>query len=119
MSHEARTPKFQTFRGPVAKRGHMYCRGFAPAGTLQHKNGASENLSVDRSKGPKTEKIQSRLNQAPKRGINIKNFVRNPLLDPPLQGTRDPTNASCLGPLFPSKYRKKPKHKEFLRGGGS
>ena len=36
---------------------------------------------------------------------------------PDSHGTPDPANSLCLGPLFPSKYRKKGLHKEF-RGGG-
>ena len=52
-----------------------------------------------------------------KKGINIKNLGRKPpLLDPPPQGTPDPANSLCLGPLFPSQYRKKVYIKNF--GGG-
>ena len=56
-------------------------------------------------------------NQEPKKGIYIKNFVRSP---PPKtsQGTPDPANSLCLGPISPSKYRKKAYIKNF-RGGGS
>ena len=56
--------------------------------------------------------------QAPKKGINIKNFARNsPPRPPPPKGTPDPVSSLCLGAPFPSKYRKKPKHKEFFGGG--
>ena len=55
--------------------------------------------------------------QAPKKGINIKNFARNSPLDPsPPKRDPDPVNSLCLGAPFPSKYRKKPKHKEFFWG---
>ena len=58
------------------------------------------------------------LAQAPKKGINII-LPETPLLDPPPRPPRDsrPRNYLCLGPPFPSKFRKRPKHKEFRKGG--
>ena len=55
--------------------------------------------------------------QAPKKGINIKNFTRNSPPRSTLQGTPDPVNSLCLGPPFSSKYRGEPKHKDFFGGG--
>ena len=52
-----------------------------------------------------------------KKGHKHKEFGQKaPLPDPP-QGTPDPPNPFCLGPLFPSKYRKKAYIKNFERGG--
>ena len=51
-----------------------------------------------------------------KKGIHIKNLGRNPPPRPPSQGTPDPRNSLCLGPLFPSKYSKRPTSR-ISRGG--
>ena len=48
----------------------------------------------------------------------MKNFARNPPPRPPFEGIPDPSNSSCLGPLFPSKYRKMPKIKKKKSGEG-
>ena len=57
--------------------------------------------------------------QKPKRGINIKNLGITPpaLPDTPPKGPPDPANSLCLGPLGPSKYRKKAYIKNFEEGG--
>ena len=54
----------------------------------------------------------------PKKGINIKNLGRNPPLPdpPPPRDPLPPPNSLCLGPLFPSKYRKKAYIKNFEGG---
>ena len=50
---------------------------------------------------------------------NTKNLGRNPPSHTPgPQETPGPANSLCLGPLFPSKYRKKAYIKNF-EGGGS
>ena len=55
--------------------------------------------------------------QAPKKGINIKNFNRNPPARPsPPKGAPDPCKFFMFGASFPWKHRKKPEHKEFRRG---
>ena len=56
--------------------------------------------------------------QAPKKGINIKNFARNAPPRPPLQGAPDPCKFFMFGAFFPFKTQEKPKHKEFGGGGG-
>ena len=53
---------------------------------------------------------------APKKGINIKNFARNPPPRPPFQGAHDHFKCFMFGAPSPSKHREKPKHKEFRRG---
>ena len=52
-----------------------------------------------------------------KRGISIKNLGRNPPSQTHPPRTPDPANSLCLGPLFPSKYRKEAYIKNFERGG--
>ena len=59
-----------------------------------------------------------RVLQAPKKGININNFARNPPpRPPPLQGTPDPVNSLCWGPPWPSNAGESPKHKQLFGGG--
>ena len=55
--------------------------------------------------------------QEPKKGINIKNLAETPPSQTPPQGTPDPANSLCFGPVFPLKYRKMAYRKNFERGG--
>ena len=53
--------------------------------------------------------------QAPKKGINIKSFARNP--PPRTPPPRGPSKFFMFGASFPFKTQEKPKHKAFRRGG--
>ena len=58
--------------------------------------------------------------QVPKKAINIKNFARKPLLDPPpFQGVPDPSKFFMFGPSFLfENTRKNPNIKIYFLGGG-
>ena len=74
--------------------------------------------SVARASWPRSG-IRVKIVRPRKKGINIKNFARNPPpRPPPAQGAHDPFKFFMFGASFLSKHREKPKHKEFRRGGG-
>ena len=92
--------------------GHLDSRAVAQhdqPGRILSWSGSSETARQQQQQDHRKQ-----IHQAPKKGVNIKNFARNPPPSPPPKGPPTPV---CLGPPFSSKRRKKPKHKEFLGGG--
>ena len=86
----------------------------------------SDSIAISRDMGPLSTHRVSVCNQFGYYGItkrippedSLCNVAATGVSPITRKGTPDPTNSLCLGPLFPSNYRKKVYIKNF-EGGGS